>query len=520
MRYKAPKAVGGRIVVTYGGVRRATETRYTVGAEDVRDLITEGPCNILLWGDSISSYGALPRLPMAMAMEWPVPNGWSGWFIPANMSASGTLVNYANSQGEAYSWPFCGFSYNTLLGIAGFTVTAYDNSNNYATTNVVGNVPSPLPKPCKVISKSGTAWNFPVFTAFYMGPQGICQSGKCWASGDWITGKASNALRVGFCHIANSATVTASMRVNTQEGFGNASGAAAGNVMNTITPTAPATPAAEIVWASLAASSVNTPFGTVENEPGRTQNPVYQQYEGVGSTVPGTIMNATYLAAAGNSDWTGCLAVRTTYDANSTPTGTNIVPYGVIIEDTTNTTGMYVDNISMSGDKITAYENQTVQQMANVLNLNTARPINLVIMHIGENETTAEWNGGSINAAQIKADLLARIQRVYDGWDLAGLPRGLILLSSPWETVGGTKSGSAWYTTLANIMRDIARSDSRVKFVDTRQMFADRFSAEEMYHASRNVHMNILADATHPSVRGVREWGRMLWRAIMGSINE
>lgn len=513
--------MSGRIIVNHGGSRRAVETRYTVNTEDIRDLITTGPCNVLLSGDSTSSYSALPRLPMGMATEWPVPNGWAGWFIPATMSASGALVNYANTQGEAYSWPFCGFSYDTVLGIAGFTVTAYSDSTTYSSASVVGGSISPLPKPCKVISKSGSAWNFPFFTAVFMGPQGICQDGKCWASGDWLTGKASNAIRVGLCHLSNSATVTASMVIQTQEGFGNASGAAGGNVNNAITPTAQATPTAEIVWASLAASSVNTPFGTVQNEPGRTQNPVHFQYGIAGSTVPGTVMNATYLAAAGNADWTGCFVMRLGYDANSTPAGTNIVPYGTVIEDTTNTTGMYVDNISVSGDTIrTLIDNSTVTQMANVLNLNTARPINLVISMIGENHTTAEWNGGSISSSQIRTDLLARIQRYNDGWDAAGRPRGKILLISPTETVGGTKSGSAWYTTLAGIMRDIARSNPQVGFVDLRQIWADRFSAEEVYHASRNVHMNLKADGVHKSFKGCRQESRDIWRALMGSINE
>ena len=117
--------------------------------------------------------------------------------------------------------------------------------------------------------------------------------------------------------------------------------------------------------------------------------------------------------------------------------------------------------------------------------------------------------------------LIERIARVNAGWDAAGLTRGKITLVSPWETVGGTKSGSAWYTTLATIMRDLARGSSQISFIDLRQMMADRFSTIERYSASRsNAHMNILFDGVHPSLMGERIHARLLWGAIMGSINE
>lgn len=495
------------------------ETRYGVNLEDVRALLHTGPANLMLFGDSISSQQSLPRVPTGMALEWNPPNGWAGWYIPTLMSASGPLLNYAGTKSEAYSWPFCGFSYSTLLGIAGFTVTDYNNSNNYATTSIFASQPSPLPKSLRVASKSGSAWNFPFFHASYMGGQGVCQSGSVWASGDWITGKASNAIRIGVVHLANSATVTTSMKMFTQEGFGSSTAANGPIASATLTPTNPSTPTVEILWSSLAATAVNTPFGTATTEPGLSANPVFTQYEGIGSVVPGTVMNGTYLVSAGNADWTGCWAITTTYDANSTPAGTNWAQYGIIVEDTTNTTGLYVDNISNSGDTIrTQLDGATVQQMANAISLNPQRPINWIMMQIGENETSAQWNGGAINEAQIRADILERIQRCNDGWDTAGLPRGLITLVSPWETVGTTKAGSAWYTTLADIYRSIARSNRQVSFIDLRQMVEDRFSDDELYNASRNSHMNILADKVHPSLRGIRIFERLKWGAIMGSI--
>lgn len=495
------------------------ETRYGVNLADPRALLHTGPANLLLFGDSISSHQSLARLPTGIALEWKPPNGFSGWYVSTLMSSSGPLTNYAGTKSEAYSWPFCGFSYSTVLGIAGFTVTDYIDANGYASTNIFASQPSPLPKSLRVASKSGSAWNFPVFHGTYMGGQGTCQTGTVWASGDWITGKASNAIRIGVVHLANSATVTASMKLFTQEGYGSSTASNGPTATANLSPTNPATPVVEILWSSLASTAVNTPFGTSTTAPGLTANPVFMQYEGIGSTVPGTVMNGTYLAAAGNADWTGCWAITTTYDANSTPAGTNWAQYGVIIEDTTNTTGLYVDNISNSGDTIrTQIDGATAQQMANALALNPQRPINWILMQIGENHTAEEWDSGAIDEAQIRTDILARIKRCNDGWDTAGLPRGLITLVSPWETVGGTKSGSAWYTTLADIYRDIARSNQQVSFIDLRQMMADRFSADEMYNASRNSHMNILADGVHPSLKGERVRSRLLWGAIMGSI--
>lgn len=519
---RLPRAPQRAVIINHGGYRRATETRYGVNLEDIRRLIVTGPANLLLWGDSISSHQANPRLPMGMAMEWAPPNGWSGWFLTTFQSATGGLVNFANTYSEAASWPFVGFDHTAGLAAASFTVTDYSDPNAYYNTNVLTGTVSPLPKPLRKIVKSGSAWNFPTFHTTYMGPMGTCQKGRCWASGDWLTGKTG--IRVGMVHLANTDTVTNSMSIYTQEGVNNASGAAASTVVNTITPTAPATPAVEICWASLAAASVSSPFGVTENEPGLSQNPVHYQYGGDGSVAPGTVMNATYLVAAGNADWTGAFRIWPTYNANSTPSSskTTIAIYGCIIEDTANTTGLYVDNISYSGDTIrTQLDGATVAQMAAALNLNAQRPINWVMMQIGENHTTAEWNGGSINSAKIKSDLIERIARVNAGWDAAGLTRGKITLVSPWETVGGTKSGSAWYTTLATIMRDLARGSSQISFIDLRQMMADRFSTIERYSASRsNAHMNILFDGVHPSLMGERIHARLLWGAIMGSINE
>jgi lysophospholipase L1-like esterase len=507
-----------RLIISVPAQRR--NTKYTVNIEAVRSLIMTGPANLLLWGDSISSWQANPRLPMGIAMHWPAPNGISGWFMPTFQAATGALANFANTTFESRSWPFVGFDHTSTLASAGFTVTDYDDPNSYATDEVLTGVTSPLPKPCRKIVKSGSGWNFPTFHTTYMGPMGVCQSGRCWAAGDWLTGKGANAIRVGLVHLANSETVATNQTIYTQEGFGNASGAAATTVVNGITITAPATATHEVAWASLAAASVNTPFGTVENEPGDAQNPIHFQYKGIGTTLPGTVMNGTYLAAAGNADWAGAFRVALVRDINNTPgAGTNIIPYGIIIEDTTNLTGLYVDNISFSGDTIrTQLDGATVQQMANALTLNAQRKINWVMMQIGENHTAAEWDSGNINEAQIRNDLIERIARVNAGWDLAGIPRGLITLVSPWETVGGTKSGSAWYTTLASIMRDIASGNPQISFIDLRQMFDDQFSTDELYDAGRNAHMNILFDGVHPSLRGTEYHARFIWSAIMDPV--
>jgi len=371
-----------------------------------------------------------------------------------------------------------------------------------------------------------------MFQYVNMGPMGVCQAmGRVWASGDWLTN--NDSIRLGMVHMAHANGITSSnMKYQTREGLDNASGSPASGVnTGSLSPlTAPTTAMTQVSWATVAQSSVSSPFGTVENEPGRTANPLHFQFMGVGTLAPGTKMEdgasagtaGTYLAQAGNADWTGCFRIACTYDNNTgDQNGKSLILYGTILEDTGNTTGLYVDNISVSGDTIrTMVDGSTVAQMAAALNTNSSRPINWVLMHIGENHTTAEWNGGSINSAQIRTDILARIQRVNDGWDAAGLPRGKITLVSPWETVGGTKSGSAWYTTVADIYRTIARSNPQISFIDMRQWFADRFTSEAMYNASRNQWMNILVDGVHPSWLGCREYGRCLWQCIMGSINE
>lgn len=519
----------------------ALETRYGVNVEALRSLIYTGPCNTLLWGDSTGSQQRLPSICQAICKEWKVPNGWSGCFWQINHAAGGPLVNYGGTQGEAGSWPSTGFNPDTALTGASFTVTDYYASSTYATTQVLSGVISPLPKPLKKIVKNGV-WNFPILSYTYLGPMGDSQMGLCWAGGDWITDKATNALRVGVVHLANSLTVTNAMSIYTTEGQNNDAGSG-GTVSNAITTTAPATAAVEVAWASLASTSVDTPFGSTSGNsgPGINQHPLYVQYADIGSLNAGKRMvSAAAIAAnptwtgdaydvgavglAGNANYVGGFLIRTVYNANSTPSSskTTFAIYGHILEDTTNTTGFYLDNISVSGDTTrTQLDGATASQMAAALTLNAQRKINCVYMHIGENETSAEWNGGSIASAVIRTNLLERIDRVRAGAALAGIPNPLIVLSSPWETVGGTKSGSAWYTTVAGIMRSIARSDKDVVFLDMRQYFADRYSTSAMFNASRtNVHMQILDDGTHLTVLGMIEYGRGSWAIITGAVDQ
>lgn len=537
MRYKAPKAVGGRIVVTHGGVRRATETRYGNRAEDIRDLVTTGPANLMLWGDSISAAQAPNRLPAGMTMEWNPPNGWAGWLIPRQQAASSGLLTKwnvdvggagASNFGEASSMPFVGIA---AAAGANATLTAYETSSTFHTNEVLSGLVSVQPRFAYKYAYTGIP-NYPAFQYVNMGPMGLCQAfGTVWASGDWLTG--NDSIRLGMVHMAHANGITSSnMKYQTREGLDNVSAAPATGVNTlTLSPlTAPATAATEVSWGSVATSSVSSPFGTSENEPGRTANPLHFQFMGVGTTVPGTAMvdggvagtAGPYLAAVGNADWTGCFRIKLTYDNNAEDqNGKQLVLYGTILEDTGNTTGLYVDNISVSGDTIrTMVDGSTVAQMAACLNTNTSRPINWVMMHIGENHTTAEWNSGTFSRSLIKSDLQDRINRVNAGWDAAGLPRGKITLVSPWETVGGTKSGSQWYVAVAEIMRELSRESEQISFFDMRQWFADRYSAEAMYHASRNAWMNVLYDGVHPSWIGCRLYARSIWQWIMGAINE
>lgn len=510
------------------------ETRYGVNVESLRDQLHTAT-NMLVWGDSISSQQAPNRLPAALAMSFRPPNGWAGWFIGRQQAASSGLLSKWNIDiggaglsnfGEAQSMPFVGI--NAAAG-ANATLTSYTTSSTFATTEVLSGIVSVQPRFAYKYAYTGIP-NYPAFQYINLGPMGLCQAfGTVWASGDWLTN--NDSIRLGMVHMSHANAITSSnMKYQTREGLDNASGAPA-TAVNTasLSPlTAEATPTTQVSWGSVLQSSVSSPFGTVENEPGRSANPLHYQFFGFGTLAPGTKMEdgasagtaGTYLAQAGNSDWTGCFRITCAYDNNiGNQNGNSLILYGTIIEDTGNTDGLYVDNISVSGDQImTMVDGATVAQMAAALNTNVDRPINVIFMHIGENHSTAEWHSGSIDSALIREHILARIQRCNDGWDAAGLPRGLIVLSSPWETVGGTKSGSAWYTTVADIYRSIALSNRQVVFLDTRQWFADRFTPEMMYHASRNQWLNVLQDGVHPSWWGCWLWGTALMHMIFGSI--
>lgn len=510
------------------------ETRYGVNVEALRSQL-QTTTNMMLWGDSITSQQAPNRLPAALAMAFRPPNGWAGWYISRAQAASSGLLEKWNGDvggaglsqfGEASSMPFVGLS---AAAGANCVLTAYQTSSTFNSVELVTGYVSPQPRFCYRYAFSG-APNYQVFQYVQLGPMGLCQFlGQCWASGDWLTN--NDSIRLGMVHMAHANGITSSnVKFQTREGLDNVSASPASPVnTSTLSPlTAPTEATTEVSWATVLQSSVSSPFGTSQNEPGRTANPLHFQFFGVGTLVPGTKMldgasagtAGTYLAQAGNADWTGCFRITCQYDNNTgDQSGKALFIYGTIIEDTSNTDGLYVDNISVSGDQImTMVDGSTVEQMAAALNTNVDRPINVIFMHIGENHSTAEWHSGSIDSALIREHILARIQRCNDGWDAAGLPRGLIVLSAPWETVGGTKSGSAWYTTVADIYRSIALSNRQIVFLDTRQWFADRFTPEMMYHASRNQWMNVLQDGVHPSWWGCWLWGNALMHMIFGSI--
>lgn len=511
-----------QIVVSHTARRRAIETRYSVNIESVRDLLYTGPANLLLWGDSISSTQSQPRLPTGIAYRWKPPNGFSGWVIPQAQSAGGSLAKFtpgSTNETNAGGWPFAGLVTTTGTNC---TSTGYADSTLFNTTEILTGVVTPVMRSCRKYVWSG-ATTAQIFNNIYCGVQGQSQMGSVWAGGDWITQSGTSTLRAGILHLSNSATLTtAGTYLSFIEGA-LSDGGAGTSADRAVTLTASATPAAKIDWLDpITLASCDTPFGGTTNNCGNTKVPFTFQYGGIGSVSPGTVMDSSQIVAAGNADWAGAWRMTTQWFAGSANLSAfNFIHYGTVLERTDRTTGLYVDNISFSGDTIrTQVDSSTVAQMAATLNTNTARPINWVLMQIGENHTAAEWNGGSINATQIRTDLLARIQRVNDGWAAAGLPRGLITLVSPWETVGGTKSGSAWYTTVADIYRDIARGDPNVSFIDLRQMMADRYTADQMYNASRNAWMNILYDGVHPSWIGCRINAELLQEAILGSINE
>lgn len=486
------------------------ETRYGVGLEDVRDLITTGPCNFLSMGDSIAAFSSPRNLFYGIWRSWELPNGWRGFFLPRGGAAAESLNNFAGTQSVAYSLPFANLSPSN-----GSNVTASSGSSTDFVTGgdqPLTGVDNPLPLKWYKKAFTGTNTAYETFNLNWTGMRGISMFGECCKAGDWITGKADNAIVVKLLHLAHADAVTTNMKLNVKEGQGATAGTNADYAMTLST-----TPGLEWVSVSLPAIQVDQ-----NNAPGLTAAPLAFQYEGLGSVAPGTTMNATYLVAASNCNHTGCLQIQHYVDTATDRTGKSHVNYGYSLEDSTNSTGFYYDSVSVSGYTTQSHiDNYTDLQLANKLNVRGASAdlaTNLVFMHIGENHTTAQWNGGSYSESLIRDGILAMIEKVRRCAEMAGIAAPMILLSSPWKTVGGTKSSSGWYASVSAIMRSIALSDAGVKFLDTYQLVEDAYSTTEKYSATGNAFKGFLYDGVHPSYKGCVEWGRLSWAAIMGHI--
>jgi len=486
-----------------------TETRYAVNPELAQAKFATGPVNMLSMGDSISAMTSPRNLFYGIWRSWKVPNGWSGFFMPRSGASAEALNNFDGTQAVAYSLPFANFS-----PANGSNVTATTGSDNdFATSGDQPLSGTDNPLPLKWYKKAFTGVNtaYETFATMFTGARGISQFGEVCKAGDWITGKATDAIKVKLLHLGHANAVTAGMAINVKEGQGAVTGT---NVDYSITPTT--TPGLEWVTASLPSTQVDQ-----DNAPGLTAAPLAVQYEGYGTVVPGTQMSSTYLVAASNCNHTGCLQINHYKTTATDLTGKSHVHYGYSLEDSTNTTGFYYDSASVSGYTTQSHiDNYTDTQLANKLKVrgtSAALATNVVFMHIGENHTTAQWNGGSYSESLIRDGIMNMIAKVYRCAALAGIAQPLIILSSPWRTVGGTKSGSGWYPSVSSIMRGIARANQNIVFVDTYQWFADYFTTTEMYSATGNAFKGMLYDGVHPSYRGCVEWGRFLWQTMYGS---
>lgn len=505
---------------------RSNESRYGVNLEGVRRLISTGPANIAVMGDSTQSVESHGRLWEGMLLEWKVPNGWSGFFCPSNLASGGPLRNF-NGSSTVESWPITGSNpvpvgndftltlKQSTVGNADYDVTTIDQA-----ATMLSSIPL---YPARYYS-SGTNYGFQVFGYCYVGPMGTSQRGNVWAAGDWLTNKST--IRCGVVYQPTTATCTDTLILATREGFGNAEIQA--RVDNSITLSAtPASPhKPTILWTNLSQASVATPWGSPTNGPDVTQNPLFCQYEGIGTVNPGDPQTSADIVAAGNANYTGAFQIFLSRDSATGTASKEVLLYGYTLEDTANTTGAFLIPNSHAGwGTTTRITESTVEQTANILNLVSTRPVNLVVIGIGFNYTSSEWNGSTYSKSTYKTNMLALIERIWASADYAGIPRPRILLYSQWRasnagTAALRADAAGGATELqADACREIARSNTHVSFIDLNQKVRDRYSLSDMYALSRNAYMNLLQDALHQSAYGNRIFSRMLWDEIMGSID-
>jgi hypothetical protein len=518
--------------------KRPLSTKYGVRLEPVKEALTTGPCNMLTIGDSQSSFESNRRVPTGMCYEWKPPEGWSGIYVPHDVAAAGPLVDYTNDNGE--QWPFQSLVPSKTY--SGGSKTTYNTAD--FTLNLGTGVPASLPLHCtEWVGPADGNWAWNTFGYLYIASMGLAQTGNVWASDDWITNNSS--LRVGIVYEKTSDTETdaTDFKLYTKEAQNHTGDTPAASVAHVI-QLSTGSNAAGVAWVNIAQSSVSTPFGTVDNEPGPNNNPVAFQYEGYGSIYPGKKMmdeaDATYgyanppntppypLKEAGNANYTGTWRWQLTFEASGVGVGGNnkrFIHYGYILEDTSNTTGLFVWNLAYSGWTTTSFINSMSQtQWTNLFAFSNTvgKPINIVRIQIGVNYTAGEYSAGVYSGSTFRTNILNLISRINTAADNAGIPRPFIFfVTQPRPQDAGTgalraDAAAGAQSTQASILRDLAETDAQIGVVDLYQKYIDRFELDEIYSTSRTAaHMNIQHDALHQSLRGLRFNERFIFNQIM-----
>jgi hypothetical protein len=523
------------------GLVARINNKYAVRMDPINKLMEEG-MSLILVGDSQTSNQANPRTPQGMFLTWQPPNGWAGFYIPISLAGGGPLVSWATANQNSETWPAKGLTFNANATIQSKT----DYVNSVFTTIVHNGLPSSLPLHCaRYLSKNGAApyWNYQNFIGCLMGPMGQGMFGTCWASGDWLTN--NDSIRFGFLYERTTDTDdNPYVTVTTRQGYFRNSGAAPGPVRVHYVPALEKGTGWNIKWTTIPQADLSAPFGLDQNQPGVNSDMVTRQYLGFSQRIgantnnpllPSVNSQANGFAPVPEATWTGNLYVYCGIDAtvpnetaNCEPNAA-IIPYGLILEDTGNTNGLFLWNcMAYSGYKTTDFINLMSQsQITELFKMTVAagRPINCVRIQVGVNFTPEEWNGTTYNIGVFATNFQAIIARIDAAADAAGIPRPQIWCISQWEpqnaATGGPRAdalGGA-QTLQANYLRELATTNPRFSFTDAHKWVKDTYTTESLYSPTRtNIYGNLLFDALHQSARFLVEVERFIfWSARFAS---
>lgn len=539
---------GPRLDISFG---QSIDNEYSYNMGVLAPLFETGPCNMLIVGDSTSSIERVNAIHYGMKKEWKLPLGWKGIFHGVFASAAGPLTTYATSgQGsESACWPIVG---SDVAAISGVTKSNYGAPGSFGTnvnssdfsSEILTGVVSPIPNFCTKFEFSGAVGSYQTLYRWYMGAMGQGQLGPAWATGDWITGKSTIQMKI--ITLAHAAQQDNGLTFDIMRGYQNQQSSTV-TVENLVALDQPATPQVKLYSLTIPAAQLVAPFGAGANEPGPNQNNLISQYEGVGTIhTYGTFgsyqdpMNearfatnpSTQLGGPGNANFSGALRVDMSIKTGNGQNGESLIVYGSTLEDSANTNGVFMDNVSRSGVTTTYHQTAyTTQQLANKYvyrGSDAANATNLIFYMFGQNNTSSQYTaGGAVVESEIYSGHRAVIQKFFDAAALAGIPAPKVLIVSPPQSVGeaNNKSTSTYHETVASVHRQLAEEFVALGYdVAHSNLYAeyrDRFTTDERYDADMtNPNGNLLVDGVHDSVRGCRVRARIIWDHIKSGFTE